>query len=57
MKVKTIIAGVSVCAAVGTALYAVANSTGSEKRMLKGRTSRAMHAIGEVAEGIAQIMG
>ena len=57
MKAKTIITGISVCAAAGTAVYALAAASSAEKRMLKKRTSRAMYAIGEVAEGIAQIMG
>lgn len=57
MKIKTIITGISVCAAAGTVAYAVAAASNSEKRMLKKRTSRAMNAIGEVAQGIAQIMG
>lgn len=57
MKIKTIITSVGVCAAAGTAVYAVLSSSAAEKRMLKKRTSRAMHAIGEMAEGIAQIMG
>ena len=57
MKIKTIITGISVCAAAGTAIYAISAATNAEKRMLKRRTSKAMHAIGEMAEGIAQIMG
>ena len=38
-------------------IYAISAATNAEKRMLKRRTSKAMHAIGEMAEGIAQIMG
>ena len=57
MKIKTIVTGISVCAAAGTVAYAIAAASNSEKRMLKKRTSRAMNAIGEVAQGIAQIMG
>ena len=41
MKIKTIITGISVCAAAGTVAYAVAAASSSEKRMLKKRTSRA----------------
>lgn len=57
MKIKTIITGISVCAAAGTVAYALTAASSAEKRMLKKRTSRAMNAIGEVAHGIAQIMG
>lgn len=56
MKVKTIITGISVCAAAGTIAYALTSASSSQKRMLKKRTGKAMHAIGEMAEGIAQIM-
>ncbi|MBQ8120516.1 MAG: hypothetical protein IJ172_07060 [Ruminococcus sp.] len=57
MKIKMIITGISVCAAAGTVAYALTAASSAEKRMLKKRTSRAMNAIGEVAQGIAQIMG
>ena len=57
MKIKTIVTGDSVCAAAGTVIYAIASASNSEKRMLKRKTSKAMYALGEMAEGIAQIIG
>jgi hypothetical protein len=57
MKIKTIVTGASVCAAAGTVIYAIASASNSEKRMLKRKTSKAMYALGEMAEGIAQIIG
>lgn len=56
MKVKSIVTGVSFAIAAGTTAYAIANATSREKRMLKSRTGKALHAMGDVMEGISSML-
>lgn len=56
MKVKSIITGISFAIAAGSAAYAVANASSREKRMLKSRTGRALHAMGDVMDGISMML-
>ena len=41
---------------VGAAVYAYSNAKSTKKRRLKSRTARAIHAVGDIAEGIADFM-
>lgn len=56
MKIKSIVTGVSFAIAAGSAAFAVANATAREKRMLKSRTGKALHAMGDVMDGISSMM-
>ncbi len=56
MKVGSIAKGVSVGLAAGAITYAVANATSKEKRRFKSNAGRALHAIGDMVEGINMMM-
>lgn len=56
MKAKSLVTGISFAVAAGTAAYAISTATAREKRMLKSRTGRALHAIGDVMEGVSMMM-
>lgn len=52
MKVNSIVKGISIGLTAGTVAYAVANATSKDKRRLKSNAGKAIHAIGDVVEGI-----
>lgn len=56
MQLKPIITGVSLGIAAGTVAYAVSMSSARERRMLKSRAGRALHAMGDVIDGISLMM-
>ena len=56
MKMKPMVTGVSMAVAAGTLAYAFAMSSSKEKRMLKSRTGKALHAMGDVADVINMMM-
>ncbi len=56
MKISSIAKGVSVGLTAGAITYAVANATSREKRRLKSNAGRALHAIGDMVEGINMMM-
>ena len=56
MKISSIAKGVSVGLTAGAITYAVANATSREKRRLKSNAGRALHAIGDMVEGINMLM-
>ena len=56
MKVKSVVTGISFALAAGTAAYAVANASQREKRTLKYKAGKALHAMGEVMDTISGIM-
>ena len=56
MKTMSMVKGVGAGMAVGTMVYLYSNSTSGKRRRLKSRTARAIHAVGDIAEGIADFM-
>lgn len=56
MKAKPIITGISMGIAAGTVAYAVSSASSREKKMLRSRTGRAFHAMGDVMDGISMMM-
>jgi hypothetical protein len=48
--------GVSAGMVAGAAVYAFSNAKSSKKRRLKSRTARAIHAIGDIADSVADFM-
>lgn len=56
MKMKPIITGISMGIAAGTVAYAMTTASTREKKMLKSRTGRALHAMGDVMDGISMMM-
>ncbi|MCD8095352.1 MAG: hypothetical protein LUE12_04410 [Ruminococcus sp.] len=56
MNTMAMLKGMGAGIATGAAVYAFSNSTSSKKRKLKSRTARAIHAIGDIAEGVADFM-
>ena len=56
MKVKSAVTGITVALAAGTAALAVANASSKEKRSLKYKTGKALHAMGDVMEMISTMV-
>ena len=56
MNTMAMLKGMGAGIATGAAVYAFSNSTSSKKRKLKSRTARAIHAISDIAEGVADFM-
>ena len=56
MSISSVAKGVSVGLTAGAIAYAVANATSREKRDLKKSAGRAIRAIGDIVEGIGDIM-
>ena len=56
MKVKSVVTGLSFAIAAGTAAYAVANASSKEKRTLKSKAGKALHAMGDVMETISDMI-
>ncbi|MDO4944345.1 MAG: hypothetical protein Q4E74_03985 [Ruminococcus sp.] len=56
MNMKPIITGISTGITAGAIAYAVSTATNKEKRMLKCRAGKALHAMGDVMDGISMIM-
>jgi pilus assembly protein TadC len=53
---SAMIKGVSAGMATGAAVYAYSNSKIGKKRNLKSRTAKAIHALGDIAEGLADFI-
>ncbi|WP_294407679.1 hypothetical protein [uncultured Ruminococcus sp.] len=53
---KPIITGISMGIAAGTVAYAMTTASSRDKRMLKSRTGKALHAMGDVVDGISMMM-
>lgn len=56
MKAAALTKGITAGIAVGTMVYAFSGAKSSKKRRLKSGTARAIHAIGDIAEGIADFI-
>lgn len=56
ISVSSLAKGISVGLTAGAIAYAVANATAKEKRSLKRNAGRALHAIGDIMEGVGNIM-
>ena len=56
MKAKSVITGISFAIAAGTAAYAVANASQKEKRTLKTKAGKALHAMGDVMDTISDMI-
>lgn len=56
MKVAALTKGITAGVAVGSVVYAYSSSKSSKKRRLKSNTAKAIHAIGDIAEGIADFI-
>lgn len=55
-SVSSLAKGISVGLTAGAIAYAVASATAKEKRSLKRSAGRALHAIGDIMEGVGNIM-
>lgn len=55
MSVSSLAKGISVGLTAGAVAYAVANATAKEKRSLKRSAGRALHAMGDIIEGIGEL--
>ena len=56
MSISSIAKGISVGLTAGAIAFAVANATSKEKRDLKKNAGRALRAIGDIVEGVGDIM-
>ncbi|MGN0594871.1 MAG: hypothetical protein ACI4I6_06900 [Hominimerdicola sp.] len=56
MKMRSLVTGVTMGIAAGTVVYAISGSSSREKRRLKTRTGKALHAMGDVIDGISVMM-
>lgn len=56
MNAMAMAKGVSAGMVAGAAVYAFSNAKSSKKRKLKSRTARAIHAVGDIAEGLADFI-
>lgn len=56
MSISSLAKGISVGLTAGAIAFAVANATSKEKRDLKKNAGRALRAIGDIVEGVGDIM-
>lgn len=56
MNAGAMMKGVGAGMAAGAMVYAFSSAKSSKKRKLKSRTARAIHAVGDIAEGIADFI-
>ncbi len=56
MNVIALAKGVSAGMITGAAVYAYTNARTSKKRRLKSKTAKAIHAVGDIAEAVADFM-
>ncbi|MGN1114776.1 MAG: hypothetical protein ACI4RC_06625 [Oscillospiraceae bacterium] len=56
MNLNSVMKGVSAGITAGALVYAVANASRHEKRVLKSRTGKALHAISSVMDEISTMM-
>jgi hypothetical protein len=56
MNVTAMAKGVSAGMITGAAVYAASTAKSSKKRKLKSRVAKAVYAMGDIAEGIADFM-
>ena len=56
MSISSLAKGISVGLTAGAIAFAVANATSKEKRNLKKNAGRALRAIGDIVEGVGDIM-
>lgn len=54
---KSAATGIAVGMAAGAIAYAASSATPRKKRMLKTRTGRALHAVGDMMESLSMFMG
>ncbi|MBR4555011.1 MAG: hypothetical protein IKO27_05400 [Ruminococcus sp.] len=56
MNVSSLVKGISVGLTAGAVAFAVANATSREKRDLKKNAGRALRALGDIVEGVGDIL-
>ncbi len=56
MNVMALAKGASAGIVAGAAVYAYTNARSSKKRRLKSKTAKAIHAVGDIAETMAEFM-
>ncbi|MBR1384807.1 MAG: hypothetical protein IJ555_13535 [Ruminococcus sp.] len=56
MSISSLAKGISVGLTAGAIAFAVANATSKEKRDLKKNAGRALRAIGDIVEGVGDIL-
>lgn len=57
MNLPTILTGAAVTAAVGTAAYMMTGKKKNTAKQLKKKAGKAVKAVGDIVEGISNIMG
>jgi len=57
MNLPTILTGAAVTAAVGTAAYMMTGKKKNTAKQLKKKAGKAVQAVGDIVEGISNIMG
>ncbi|MGN1132877.1 MAG: hypothetical protein ACI4RN_00305 [Oscillospiraceae bacterium] len=56
MNLNSVLKGISAGVTAGAIVYAVTNASHHEKRVLKSRTGKALHAISSVMDEISTMM-
>lgn len=56
MNTSSLVKGVSVGLTTGAIVYAISSASKRDKKMLKSRTGKAIHAISGVMDGISSMM-
>lgn len=56
MSIKSISNGIAVGLVTGTAVYALTNASNHKKKVLRSRTGRALHAMGDVIDGLSMML-
>ena len=56
MSISSLAKGISVGLTAGAIAFAVANASSKEKRDLKKNAGRALRAIGDIVEGVGDIL-
>lgn len=56
MNKMAVVKGVSAGMAAGTAVYAMSKAKSRNKHRLKARTARAIYALGDIVEGLADFI-
>lgn len=56
MNTGSLVKGLSAGLATGAIVYAISSASNRDKKMLKTRTGKAIHAISGVMDGISSIM-
>lgn len=57
MKMSSLMKGVSMGIATGVMTYTIANATSRQKNKIKRSTGKAFKAVGEVIDGVSNMIG